>query len=286
MVDLSKKIYFPHIQTPNVLSMGLQKLGQKNWLEFDTEAKLFYQNKLTQYQAQQNNVYRVLDESKDAQEEFRQLLLNYLLEQHSDVFHRDGNVLSAAKLDLHWDLTDSESLWQSSLWIPDDVCILLPDGGDYKLAAASLAAPSHWYLTEKFGQPLASIHKPIPDFDEQLTPSISRFLKHLKVDHPVQRFNWSVQPNSDLSWLDKNDDENNLPKDTELFWRVERQTLRRLEKTGAIVFTIKVIVHSLSDLAKDQKVFNALLDAIDSSDVEIKDYKDFDRIRPLMDRYG
>jgi len=288
MTELSKKLYFPHIQNPNVLSMGLEKTITPHWLEFDREAKYFYQNKLAQYQANQQNVYRALDESIPAQEEFRELLLTYLLTQHSDVFKQQGDLLTAPALDLQWKLSGREDLWESSLWIPDDVCILLPEDDDYKLVAASLAAPSHWYLTEKFGQPLAAIHKPIPGFDQQLTPSINRFLSHLKVEHPVQRFNWSVQPNNDLSWLDKEDedDDEELANDTQLYWRVERQTLRRLEKTGAIVFTIKVIIHSMTELAKQADSYKALLAAMDNSTEEIKGYKDFNRMRPSLAKLG
>lgn len=282
MTELSKKLYFPHIQNPNILSMGLEKTITPHWLEFDREAKYFYQNKLAQYQANQQNVYRALDESIPAQEEFRELLLAYLLTQHSDVFKQQGDLLTAPELDLQWKLSGREYLWQSSLWIPDDVCILLPEDDDYKLVAASLAAPSHWYLTEKFGQTLAAIHKPIPGFDLQLTPSINRFLSHLKVEHPVQRFNWSVQPNNDLSWLDNEDDVEQLVNDTQLYWRVERQTLRRLEKTGAVVFTIKVIIHSMTELAKQADSYQALLAAIENSTEEIKGYKDFNRMRPLL----
>jgi|TARA_B110000902_G_C14293251_1_gene581974 hypothetical protein len=283
MIDLTKKLYFPHIQHPNVLSMGIQKLSSPQWLEFDSEAKLFYQNKLAQYQANQQNVYRALDESIAAQEEFRQLLLTYLVGQHGGIFKKQGDFLIAPELDLEWRLTGDENLWQSSLWIADDVCILLPDEDDYKLVAASIAAPSHWYLSEKIGQPLAAIHKPIPGFDKQLTPSINRFLNHLKVEHPIQRFNWSVQPTSDLSLLDNG---NESAEDTQLFWRVERQTLRRLEKTGAVVFTIKVIIHSIDELAKQADAYKSLLVAIDNSSDAIKGYKDFNRIRPLLDRYG
>ena len=283
MTELNKKLYFPHSQNPNVLSMGLQKMVSPRWLEFDYEAKDFYQNKLVQYQSNLQNTYRALDESIPAQEEFRELLLTYLLAQHSDVFKKKAGLLVAPALDLQWKLSGHENLWQSSLWIPDDVCILLPAGDDYKLVAASLAAPSHWYLTEKFGQPLAAIHKPIPSFDEQLTPSINRFLRHLKVEHPIQRFNWSVQPNNDLSWLANN--EAALTHDSMLFWRVERQTLRRLRKTGAIVFTIKVIIHSMDELAKQDSSYKALLTAIDNSTEEIKGYKDFNRMKELLAKY-
>jgi hypothetical protein len=86
--------------------------------------------------------------------------------------------------------------------------------------------------------------------------------------------------------LDNDDDDEELANDTQLYWRVERQTLRRLEKTGAVVFTIKVIIHSMSELAKQADSYQALLAAIDNSTEEIKGYKDFNRMRPSLAKLG
>jgi hypothetical protein len=86
--------------------------------------------------------------------------------------------------------------------------------------------------------------------------------------------------------LDNDDDDEELANDTQLYWRVERQTLRRLEKTGAVVFTIKVIIHSMTELAKQADSYQALLAAIDNSTEEIKGYKDFNRMRPSLAKLG
>jgi hypothetical protein len=88
-------------------------------------------------------------------------------------------------------------------------------------------------------------------------------------------------------WLDdeNEDDDKELANDTQLYWRVERQTLRLLEKTDAVVFTIKVIIHSMDQLAKQDDSYQALLAAIDNSTEEIKGYKDFNRMRPSLVNY-
>jgi hypothetical protein len=58
-----------------------------------------------------------------------------------------------------------------------------------------------------------------------------------------------------------------------------------LEKTDAVVVTIKVIIHSMTELAKQADSYKALLAAIDNSTEEIKGYKDFDRMRGLLTKY-
>jgi hypothetical protein len=283
MSDLSKPLYHPHIDDPNVLHMGLQKIGPDQWLQADHEAGAFYRHKLHQFSIQADRVYQALPESRAAQSEFRSVLLDHLLHQHSSIYQRDGGSLVAPQLGLQWKLSGDENLWHSSLWIADDVCILQADNDDYRLVAASLCSPSQWYLGEKIGQSLSAIHTPIPGFGSQLTPKVSRFFSHLKVEHPVQRFNWSVQADQRLLWQDP--DESILPASTDLYWRIERQTVRRLPKTSAIVFTIKVYIHPLEDLRKVSGGLSRLISAIDQCPEEISRYKDFDRIQLALEKY-
>jgi hypothetical protein len=283
MISLAKQLYLPHLQDPEILHMGLQTILPEQWLQPDLEASDFYQNKIIQFNRNPDTVYQAEAESVKAQAEFGALLLDYLLRQHGDIYQRDENHLYAPALGLQWQLNDIESLWQSSLWIADDICILLPDSDDYRLCAASLCSPSHWYLAEKFGQTLAAIHKPIPGFEQTLTPAVSRFFSHLRVEHPVQRFNWSVQPSDSLSWLGDGDEP--LSADAALFWRVERQTLRRLPQTGAVAFTIKVYVHPLEELRQLPAAMSALLNAIDRCSDDMQDYKDFPRMASALQKY-
>jgi hypothetical protein len=283
MSPLFKPLYCPHIDDPNVLHMGLQKITTDQWLLIDHEAKDFYQHKLHQFRSHADIVYQALPESCAAQAEFRSVLLDHLLQQHSSIFQLDGDILTAPQFGLQWDMTEDQDLWHSCLWIADDVCILQADEGDYRLVAASLCSPSQWYLGEKIGQSLSAIHTPIPGFSTQLTPKVSRFFSHLKSEHTVQRFNWSVQADQRLLWQDP--DESILPAETPLYWRIERQTVRRLPKTGAVIFTIKVYIHPLENLRKVSGGLSRLIAAIDQCPEEISRYKDFDRIQLALEKY-
>ena len=76
-----------------------------------------------------------------------------------------------------------------------------------------------------------------------------------------------------------------LPASTDLYWRIERQTVRRLAKTGAIIFTIKVTIHPLDELRKVPGALSRLISAIDQCPQQISRYKDFDRIQLALEKY-
>ncbi len=65
-----KPLYLPHIDDPNVLHMGLQKITPEQWLQADHEAGHFYRHKLNQFSTHADKVYQALPESRAAQSEF------------------------------------------------------------------------------------------------------------------------------------------------------------------------------------------------------------------------
>ena len=105
---------------------------------------------------------------------------------------------------------------------------------------------------------------------EKLQPSLDRFFRRLSPSSPVERNNWIIQvlpptaaptpfPLEELAWAEgtygpedmfgtgpRPMPPNPLPERMRL--RVERQTLRRLPRTGAIVFTIRVYLTPLTEL--------------------------------------
>ena len=157
------------------------------------------------------------------------------------------------------------------------------DADYYRLSAASLCCPSHWRLEEKFDRPMREIHDPIPDFHRELTPRIDRFFDHLKPEHPVQRFNWSVQEYDNLS--QRPEHEMPIGPTTELFYRTERQTLLRLPQSDAIAFTIRVYLHPLDSLRATPGALPALFSAIDATPAALARYKGFDQLAPALARY-
>ena len=110
--------------------------------------------------------------------------------------------------------------------------------------------------------------------EEKLQPSLTRFFHRLSPDSPVERKNWFIQvlpPTSaptpsqleELAWAEGTYGPEDIlgkaplpappePLPERMRLRVERQTLRRLPRSGAIVFTIRVYMTPLTELGPDE----------------------------------
>jgi dimethylamine monooxygenase subunit A len=264
--------YLPHMQSPELLHMGLSPMPTTEWIEPDADALLFYRHKLRQRQRLDERVWRALPASQPAQKEAARLLAAHLQRDYPTLFSRQGQVLVCAGGKFSVPVDSPEPLWNSSLWIADDLVLMEQRGKEYVLTAASLCSPSHWRLEDKFDRSMSTIHELIPGIDVALQPRIERFFAHLRVEHPVVRHNWSVQAGSELCVRPGEERESTAG---ELYYRSERQSLRRLPNTGAIVFTIRVYLHPLAALAAVPGAIAQLLAAIDACSPGLYQYKGF-----------
>lgn len=150
----------------------------------------------------------------------------------------------------------SGGLPEAALAAHEDMCLLtLSEGEDqYRLIGAAVAWPSDWHPKDKLGLPLRALHAPIAGYEEQLATGVDRFMATLKAGAIYGRCNWFIAATGDRRWL-----ENRPPHEAfahvtpenageTLFVRSERQTLRRLPETGAILFTIGIYVEPLEKL--------------------------------------
>lgn len=138
----------------------------------------------------------------------------------------------------------------------EDMCLLSRPGGEevYRLVGAAVAWPSDWTPADKMGLPLRALHAPIQGYEEQLASGVDHFMAKLKPGPIYGRCNWFIAATGDRRWIGKPPEiafahvtaEN--AGDT-LFVRSERQTLRRLPETGAILFTIGIYVEPLGALS-------------------------------------
>ncbi len=139
--------------------------------------------------------------------------------------------------------------------VDEDLCVMARNGPQssdtWNLVAGSLSFPNQWLLADKIGGSLLAIHGPIEGYAEQLGAKTDAFFDALRVDRPMWRRNWFfhdddsyVQPSKSIQRTITSTD------DIEPLWlRSERETLRLLPRTGAIVFTIKTQIAPLSAIA-------------------------------------
>ncbi len=242
-------IYLPEKEQNSVLRLGLENCNKEDWIYTAQDLPIFHRHKINSGQSLKEKCYQTLPESVPAQIEFHELLLQHLLRVDKLGYKLDGSRLVHEPSKLSWELGDKQ-LWLASLWIEEDICLLEKKNDNYVMTAASVCSPSNWRLEQKIGASVDTIHVPVPGYAEILSSRVNRFLGGINSNKVMMRFNWSIQTGNELSWRDDQTEattQQSNPTEN-LYWRIERQTFIRLPQTGAIVFAIKIFLHSFDSL--------------------------------------
>ncbi|NQV70380.1 MAG: DUF3445 domain-containing protein [Pseudohongiella sp.] len=235
-------LYLPEENQTTVLRLGLQPLEKEDWIYIDDALPIFYRHKTQLRLQHESECFQALAESKPAQEEFHDFLLRHLLEKTETTYQLTGHTLHDSNGKLSWQI-ENKDLWQASLWIADDFCLLEKISNEYIMTAASVCSPSNWKLEEKIGTSIDAIHAPVPGYADALSTRVRKLMDGLKPHKVVMRFNWSIQKGNELFWRSDLEEMNSA---NEKFWRIERQTLLRLPHTNAIAFGIRIFLHRFS----------------------------------------
>ena len=157
----------------------------------------------------------------------------------------------------------------------------------WHLDAAMLCFPSMWRLADKLGRSVAAVHGPVDHYADELGERVDRFFDRFRVDGPVWRRNWSIKPTPALHLpYAKHDDvigPSDVGTDGSPFWlRSERQTLRKLPDSGAILFGIRVQPAPVAALRRRPDIAAALLAVLDSWDGPMRAFKEADALLALF----
>ena len=99
---------------------------------------------------------------------------------------------------------------------------------------------------------MVEVHAPVSRLNDQLAGPIAQFFERLQPDRSFWRLGWGVIETPDLFQPLGNaaraESSTTVPEPDDMHVRVERETLRRLPRTGAILFTIRTYITKASDL--------------------------------------
>ena len=106
------------------------------------------------------------------------------------------------------------------------------------------------------------------------------FFDRMPVNEIFSRRNWSLHNNPSLR-QDGTENTSEKPSNKitsvnagdNLWLRVERQTLRKLKETGAILFTIRIHLRPLKEVVKFEGIVNRLTRALSALPPEMQTYK-------------
>ena len=263
-------IHTPYDGSAKPFTIGLKPLDIREWIESDGNLGAYLAEKKRLYTDDWFNVFAAVDGTDDAQAEVLELLIAYLPQRFPEVYRMDAGVMHITPPHRHpgegrgvamiaVDVgsnkpvpglrRDDVPLAIAGQLVQEDLVIMGRSPEGWRLAAASLCFPSAWNLRDKIGKPMHGVHQPVPGFGEGTRNAglIERMFDNLRVEQPVIRWNWTVFGEATLHLPAS---ENSMVRrfgDGEIaehvFLRLERQTLRKLPRSGEILFTIRTHVN-------------------------------------------
>ena len=252
------------------LKMGLRSCDEANWLmeaDFfgdENAAKKQIAQKAELCRDQHDAIFQSTPGALDASQELYEMIDDNLQRYHHHRLEADPS--------LH-------PLDKAGRAVAEDLCLLAPigdtDKAQWVLKAAFLAFPSHWSLAEKLNQPMGAIHNPVPDYDNHLETAVDRFFNKMMTGPISKRRNWTLQIDDTLFTPHRLPSAPLHAEDVgkRLYTRVETQTLRKLPKTGWIVFTIRTAIAPLENWRDDKAALEELRLILSGFSPAMRDYR-------------
>ena len=249
------------------MAMGLRPLDLATWLEVDDQRAEELALKDELLASRYDVVVRTQDSGDVPSAELLEEITRFLSERHPALTleppRREHPLVSAARL------------------VQEDLCVMVRSD-QWRLAAACVCFPSRWELATKIGCSLDEIHGPVPLYASRLASPTLSFFDRLSPDRSFWRLNWTLL---DDAVLHQPSAPRRAPDGGLERWhfRVERQTLRRLPRSDAVVFTIRTYVASAAALcARYDDFAPALLHSLETAPDEVLDYKGWRGLAPRL----
>ena len=274
------------LRAPHRMAMGLSLLpDDSTWLQLDTDWVRDLRRKRRLLSERRAQVLALTPGSEPAQAEVLEAVGRALLTHHPGRVVREGSVLAVPELGEWLETSPAPgALERAASLVQEDLCVLERGSEAWCLTAACVCFPTRWDLPSKLGLPLAAIHDPVPGYRERLALSADRFFDALQAGRIAERANWSLVDSAELFQpLHGNQGHGRhvTPENAgETVWlRVERQTLRRLPRTGAIMFTIRVHRDRLGAFVRFPERARLLAEDLRSLPEELARYKSLPDLR-------
>lgn len=261
------------------LKLGLRVRDEENWLPFedifDNPMARPHQlaTKLALLKNCHNEVFAALPSADATSEEVLKMV-----EAHLQAYHPRCSKPQAQSL---------HPLEAAARLVPEDLLIIEPRRGhnnkpshqpDWCLVAGALCFPAHWKLQEKMNKSLAVIHEPVPDYGEILASPVNRFFNNMSIGPISARMNWSLQFGDTLFTPVRSHTENQAKSlaSNQIYVRVENQTLRKLPKTGHVLFTIRTHLVPITKWRNTEGAIEDLLCLLKNMSGQMRHYKGAD----------
>ncbi len=276
-------MHTPYDGSSKLFTIGLKPLDLNDWIDGDDNLLAYLDEKDRLAVRVPHDIFGALPGSEEAQAEVLMLLADYLPDRFPDIYMRIGPQVDVVPAFRRARLDDplTPPLLIASGMVQEDLVILQKREDGWTVTAGALAFPSSWRLTDKLGRPMHDVHGPVPGFNAGTRNAvlIERMFDNLKPELPVMRWNWSLYGDAELHHPEPGNTGRRFGDGEvaeNVFLRLERQTLRKLPDSGAILFTIRIYIDPLDALESHRDgptIAGALIAQIGELTPEQMDYK-------------
>lgn len=284
------------------VTMGLRTVQFDDWIQLDNHFPRYHADKAKRIAERGEKCCRTMPEAYPAAVELLEELTEYLPARYPTLYRRTDvgldNLWSGEKFNVVERPLKEDPIRMCARLVQDDLALMIekPDGQYYLLSGAVLLA-GFWRLEDKVGLPLAEIHTTgdVPQYKEKLERGMMGFFRRLKCEDLYARNNYFIQVDDNLawSWSIGSEDSPAISWDTAQkdravqhhMFRSERQSLRRLPKTGAVLFTIRTYFHPVTEIAQEDYVPGRLASAVRSWGQDVKKYKGAEKYEAVLLEY-
>ena len=299
--------YRPFRYGPYNVTMGLRTMDWDHWIELDNHYLRFHEDKKRRIEERGAKCCRTDPDPRvfDGAVELFEELTSYLGERYPTMFKKTDvgidNVVTNESFnvrELSMNGVREDPMQLCARLIQDDLAIMFEkEDGQYYLLAGAILLAGFWRLEDKFGMPLSEIHTSgdVPQFKQKLEKGMMNFFRRIKPDAPVLRNNYFLQVDDELPWSSSIGSEDSegagwftAEKNKAIqhhYFRSERQSLRRLPRSGGVVFTIRTYFLPITEICEEPYVPGRLADAVRSWGDDVAKYKGRDRYEEVLLEY-
>ncbi len=228
---------------------GIQPLDWSDWIQVDEAYAPQMAERARLLEARRNEVLLMTPAAEMAAKELLGVICVMLAGR--DDFDVDG--ARVARPDgVTVEIDPNDPLMSINRLITEDVCILQKRGGEHVLTAGLLCFPASWLLHEKMNQPLTAIHQPVSTYTTDVAARVQRLFDAVRADKPLWRTNALHYNDPDL-FQPLRDTVKRVVPEGQGYIRSERQSILRLPKSDAIVFSIHTRLVAFGDLTPAQR---------------------------------
>lgn len=218
---------------------GLNPVAPGDWLRVDDAYNAQMAHRLSLMTEHEQIVHKLSDGARAAAEELLENVLTELSEKEGFAVQADAVRCPDGRLvPLDW----SQPLLTAGALVQEDFVIMQKQGDEHVMTGAILCFPASWSLAQKFLKPLVKIHIPVDAYTPDIARRVQRLFDGIQVARPMWRANYLFYNDPELFQPRREEERRSYDAGGPKWLRVERQTMKRLAKTDAVIFSIHTYV--------------------------------------------